>query len=408
MFNYQFVKNNYRFLLFGFILTFCSSFGQTFFIGIFNPYIREDLSLSHSEFGLIYSLATLLSSLSLIWIGKKIDDFKIIYFAIAVCLFLAFSSFFLTLVSNIILLFFAIYFLRLSGQGLMTHTASTSMAKFFDLNRGKALSISWLGLSLGEGFLPYLIIFLMKFYSWKIVWLGISIFILCLVVPSIFFILRFYKDGATEISDIKKQEVNHTIKNWTRSEVIRDSKFYFLLPAVLGPAFLSTGIFINQIYIFESKQWSMLMLAQGFTLYAIVSVITLAISGFLIDRFSAIKVLPFYLLPTMAAYTLVITSSWAFTPIVMMILIAMTNGTSSVLLTSTWSEIYGTKYLGGIRSITVSFFVFSTAIAPVLFGYLIDKQFTINQIFSMMLGYLILANALFLFKLKDYQPVKIA
>ena len=408
MLNYQFVKNNYRFLLFGFILTFCSSFGQTFFIGIFNPYIREDLNLSHSEFGLIYSLATLLSSFSLIWIGKKIDDFKIIYFAIAVCLFLAFSSFFLTLVSNIILLFFAIYFLRLSGQGLMTHTASTSMAKFFDLNRGKALSISWLGLSLGEGFLPYLIIFLMKFYSWKIVWLGISIFILSLVVPSVFFILRFYKDGATEVSDIKKQEVNHTIKNWTRSEVIRDSKFYFLLPAVLGPAFLSTGIFINQIYIFESKQWSMLMLAQGFTLYAIVSVITLAISGFLIDRFSAIKVLPFYLLPTMAAYTLVITSSWAFTPIVMMILIAMTNGTSSVLLTSTWSEIYGTKYLGGIRSITVSFFVFSTAIAPVLFGYLIDQQFTINQIFSMMLGYLILANALFLFKLKDYQPVKIA
>ena len=408
MLNYQFVKNNYRFLLFGFILTFCSSFGQTFFIGIFNPYIREDLNLSHSEFGLIYSLATLLSSFSLIWIGKKIDDFKIIYFAIAVCLFLAFSSFFLTLVSNIIILFFAIYFLRLSGQGLMTHTASTSMAKFFDLNRGKALSISWLGLSLGEGFLPYLIIFLMKFYSWKIVWLGISIFILSLVVPSVFFILRFYKDGATEVSDIKKQEVNHTIKNWTRSEVIRDSKFYFLLPAVLGPAFLSTGIFINQIYIFESKQWSMLMLAQGFTLYAIVSVITLAISGFLIDRFSAIKVLPFYLLPTMAAYTLVITSSWAFTPIVMMILIAMTNGTSSVLLTSTWSEIYGTKYLGGIRSITVSFFVFSTAIAPVLFGYLIDQQFTINQIFSMMLGYLILANALFLFKLKDYQPVKIA
>jgi len=143
-------------------------------------------------------------------------------------------------------------------------------------------------------------------------------------------------------------------------------------------------------------------------MYAIVSVITLAISGFLIDRFSAIKVLPFYLLPTMFAYVLVIFSGWTLVPITMMILIAMTNGTSSVLLTSTWSEIYGTKHLGGIRSITVSFFVFSTAIAPVLFGYLIDHQFSINQIFSMMLGYLILANLLFLFKLKDYKPVKIA
>ena len=406
MFNFQFVKNNFRFLLFGFILTFCSSFGQTFFIGIFNPFIRQDLSLSHSEFGTIYSLATLLSSFSLIWIGKKIDDFKIIYFAIAVCLFLSFAAFFLTLVTNIVLLFFAIYFLRLSGQGLMTHTASTSMAKFFDLNRGKALSISWLGLSLGEGILPYLIIFFMKFVSWKMIWMGLSIFLLCLVIPVVFFILQTYQDGTTEQSK-NKPIIDHQIKNWTRAEVLKDSKFYFLLPAVLAPAFLTTGIFINQIYIFESKNWSMLLLAQGFTLYAIVSVITLAISGFLIDRFSAIKVLPFYLLPTMSAYLLVIFSGWSLVPITMMILIAMTNGTSSVLLTSTWSEIYGTKHLGGIRSITVSFFVFSTAVAPILFGYLIDHQFSINQIFSMMLGYLILANLLFLFKLKDYQPVKI-
>ena len=407
MFNFQFVKNNFRFLLFGFILTFCSSFGQTFFIGIFNPFIRQDLSLSHSEFGMIYSLATLLSSFSLIWIGKKIDDFKIIYFAIAVCVFLSFAAFFLTLVTNIILLFFGIYFLRLSGQGLMTHTASTSMAKFFDLNRGKALSISWLGLSLGEGILPYLIIFFMKFVSWKMIWMGLSIFLLCLVIPVVFFILQTYQDGTTEQSK-NKPIIDHQIKNWTRAEVLKDSKFYFLLPAVLAPAFLTTGIFINQIYIFESKNWSMLLLAQGFTLYAIVSVITLAISGFLIDRFSAIKVLPFYLLPTMSAYALVIFSGWSLVPITMMILIAMTNGTSSVLLTSTWSEIYGTKHLGGIRSITVSFFVFSTAVAPVLFGYLIDHQFSINQIFSMMLGYLILANLLFLFKLKDYKPVKIA
>jgi len=388
-------------------LTFCSSFGQTFFIGIFNPFIRQDLNLTHSEFGLIYSLATLLSGFSLIWIGKKIDDFKIIYFSIFVCLFLAFATFFLTLVTNIILLFFAIYFLRLSGQGLMTHTASTSMAKFFDLNRGKALSISWLGLVAGEGFLPYLIIFIMKFYSWKIVWLGISIFVLCLVIPFIFFNLRNYVDGTTEKSGVKAS-VNHEIKNWTRSEVLRDLKFYCLLPAVLAPGFLTTGIFINQAYIFESKNWSMLFLAQGFTLYAAFSVIGLAVSGFLVDRFSAIKVLPFYLIPTMSAYLLVIFSNWTFTPLVMMMLIAMTNGTSAVLLTSTWSEIYGTKHLGGIRSITVSFFVFSTAIAPALFGYLIDHQFSINQIFSMMLGYLLFANLLLLVKFRDYKPVKIA
>jgi len=405
MFNFQFVKNNFRFLLFGFILTFCSSFGQTFFIGIFNPFIRQELDLSHSQFGLIYSLATVASAISLIWIGKKIDDVRILYFAIFTCVFLAFASFFITLVESVVFLFFALYFLRLSGQGLMVHTSSTSMAKFFDHNRGKALSVSWLGLSLGEGFLPYLIIFLMTLFSWKMIWLGISIFILCVIVPFVYFNLKDYVDGTTEKVEIKPI-INYEIKNWTRAEVLRDVKFYFLLPAVLAPGFLTTGIFINQVYIFESKEWSLLLLAQGFTFYAVFSVIALAVSGLLIDRFSAIKVLPFYLVPTMFSYLFVIYIDWSFTPIVMMILIAMTNGTSAVLLTSTWSEIYGTKYLGGIRSITVSLFVFSTAIAPVLFGYLIDHQFSMNQIFGLMLGYLIFANGLFLIKLKDYRPVQ--
>jgi MFS family permease len=405
MFNFQFIQNNFRFLLFGFILTFCSSFGQTFFIGIFNPFIRQELDLSHSEFGLIYSLATVASAISLIWIGKKIDDVRILYFAIFTCVFLAFASFFITLVESVVLLFFALYFLRLSGQGLMVHTSSTSMAKFFDHNRGKALSVSWLGLSLGEGFLPYLIIFLMTLFSWKMIWLGISIFILCVIVPFVYFNLKDYVDGTTEKVEIKPI-INYEIKNWTRAEVLRDVKFYFLLPAVLAPGFLTTGIFINQVYIFESKEWSLLLLAQGFTFYAIFSVIALAVSGLLIDRFSAIKVLPFYLVPTMFSYLFVIYIDWSFTPIMMMILIAMTNGTSAVLLTSTWSEIYGTKYLGGIRSITVSLFVFSTAIAPVLFGYLIDHQFSMNQIFGLMLGYLVFANGLFLIKLKDYRPVQ--
>ena len=405
MFNFQFIQNNFRFLLFGFILTFCSSFGQTFFIGIFNPFIRQELDLSHSEFGLIYSLATVASAVSLIWIGKKIDDVRILYFAIFTCVFLAFASFFITLVESVVLLFFALYFLRLSGQGLMVHTSSTSMAKFFDHNRGKALSVSWLGLSLGEGLLPYLIIFLMTLFSWKMIWLGISIFILCVIVPFVYFNLKDYVDGTTEKVEIKPI-INYEIKNWTRAEVLRDVKFYFLLPAVLAPGFLTTGIFINQVYIFESKDWSLLLLAQGFTFYAVFSVIALAVSGLLIDRFSAIKVLPFYLVPTMFSYLFVIYIDWSFTPIVMMMFIAMTNGTSAVLLTSTWSEIYGTKYLGGIRSITVSLFVFSTAIAPVLFGYLIDHQFSMNQIFGLMLGYLVFANGLFLIKLKDYRPVQ--
>ena len=48
--------------------------------------------------------------------------------------------------------------MRLSGQGLMSHTATTTISRFFEKTRGRALSTTWLGLSLAEFILPLLII----------------------------------------------------------------------------------------------------------------------------------------------------------------------------------------------------------------------------------------------------------
>ena len=402
MFNFKFLKSNFKYLLFGFLMTFCSSFGQTFFLGIFNPFIRQDLNLSHSEFGGIYSMATLVSSFSIIWLGKKIDDFKLRNFAIFVCLSLIFASIFISQLSGFIHLIFAIFFLRLFGQGLMSHTSSTAMARFFNKNRGKALGIAWLGLTFGEGILPGLVILLLNFIIWKEVWLVIAVFLLFFVMPSILFLLKNFEDNSVETDQLK---INLNIKNWTREEVLKDVKFYFLLPAVLCPPFLITGIFINQTFLFESLGWGISYLAPSFTAYAIFTLISLQVSGYLIDRFSAIKVLPFYLIPMMIGLIFSLLFKFSFSPVLLFIFIAITNGTANVLITSTWSEIYGTKHLGAIRSVTVAFMVFSTSLSPVLFGYLIDYGYSSQQIFLSMFLYAVLANLLFFIKIKSYKPV---
>jgi MFS-type transporter involved in bile tolerance (Atg22 family) len=98
-------------------MTFCSSFGQTFFLGIFNPFIRQDLNLSHSEFGGIYSIATLVSSLSIIWLGKKIDDFKLRNFAIFVCLSLFFCFYFYKSIIKPLTSYFCIIFFKVIWTG---------------------------------------------------------------------------------------------------------------------------------------------------------------------------------------------------------------------------------------------------------------------------------------------------
>ena len=81
-------------ILFGFIFTFFSSFGQSFFLGLFNSSIRDALSITHGQFGTIYASATLLSSLVIIWVGKKIDDIDIFKFGTLVTLLLSFSCYF--------------------------------------------------------------------------------------------------------------------------------------------------------------------------------------------------------------------------------------------------------------------------------------------------------------------------
>ena len=383
-------------------MTFCSSFGQTFFIGIFNPYIRQDLNLSHSEFGGIYSIATLISSIAIIWIGKKIDDFKLINFAIFVILSLLFSTVFMNQLTGYIHLIFAFFFLRLFGQGLMSHTSSTAMAKFFTTNRGKALGISWLGLTLGEGILPGLVTLLINIINWKQIWLIIAVFLLIIVLPLVIYLLNDFKDNSVENEELK---INLNIKNWTRLEVLKDVKFYFLLPAILCPPFLITGIFINQFFLFENFNWGANYIAPSFIAYAIFTLISLQISGFLIDRYSAIRVLPFYLIPMIFGFIISIILKFWISPLLFFIFIAITNGAANVLITSTWSEMYGTKHLGAIRSVTVSLMVFSTSLAPVLFGYLIDFGLSSKEIIYSMLLYTIFSNLLLLTKIKSYRPV---
>jgi len=402
MFKFKFIKFNFKYLFFGFLMTFCSSFGQTFFLGIFNPFIREDLNLSHSEFGGIYSIATLVSSLTIIWLGKKIDDFKLRNFAVFVCLSLFFAAALMSQLSGYIHLIFAIFFLRLFGQGLMSHTSSTSMAKIFNKNRGKALAISWLGLSFGEGILPALVIYLLNIFFWKTIWIIIAGFILIIIFPLVIYLLKNFK-----YSEVKEdeQKINFKIKHWTRKEVLKDVKFYFLLPAVLCPPFLITGIFINQIYLFENANWSLNFLGLSFTAYAITTVLSLQISGYLIDKFSAVKILPFYLIPLIFGFIVSILFKSTFSPILFFIFIAITNGTANVLMTSTWSEIYGTKNLGAIRSITISLMVFSTALSPFLFGFLIDFGLSSIKILSYMLFYTLFSNLLLVYKIRSYKPV---
>ena len=377
-------------IIFGFIFTFFSSFGQSFFLGLFNSSIRETLSITHGQFGSIYASATLLSSFLLIWVGKKIDDINIFRFALYVTLLLAFSCFFFSKISSIVFLFIAVFLMRFSGQGLMSHTATTTISRFFTKSRGKALSIGWFGLSTAEFILPVLIVYLLTLTAWQNIWLSISVLIL-FFLPFISFVLikNLNFDSREDVND--QNFVEKEIKNWTRVEVLKDYRFYIVCLNMLAMPWIATGVFVYQSYITESKEWGEFVIAQSFMAYSVLSVITLLGSGFLIDKFTSRKLLIFMNIPLLISMLVLFYLDISISAFIFLGLIGISNGLANVLGSSTWAEIYGVKYIGSIKALTTALMVFSTAFGTALFGLLIDKGFTIEQIAVISFVYIFLS-----------------
>ena len=393
-------------ILFGFIFTFFSSFGQSFFLGLFNSSIRDALSITHGQFGSIYASATLLSSIILVWFGKKIDDINILKFSYLVIILLAFSCFFFSKISSVYYLFLAILFMRFSGQGMMSHTASTTISRFFTKSRGKALSTSWFGLSTSEFILPVLIIYLLTIYEWRDIWIVISLIVILFLPIISFFLVRNLNLESRETNNLENKG-NNKIKDWKRIEVLKDYRFYIISANMLAMPWIATGTFVYQSFILESKNWGPYIIAQSFMVYSIMSVITLFVSGFLIDKFTSRKILIYMNLPLLLATIVIIYFNNPLTAFIFLGLIGISNGFANVLGSSTWAEIYGVKHIGSIKALTTALMVFSTAFGTAFFGILIDRGFSIEEI-AVISGIYITLSLILLFIIRSkLNPVKL-
>ena len=386
-------------IIFGFIFTFFSSFGQSFFLGIFNPSIRNELSITHGQFGTIYASATLVSSFLLIWVGKKIDDVNSLKFALFVILLLSISSFFFSKISSIYFLFIAIFLMRFSGQGMMSHTATTIISRYFTKSRGKALSTGWFGLSTAEFILPVFMIYLLGITDWKNIWIYISIIVL-IFLPAVSFLLINNLKLESRETLLEKDNKEQNIKNWTRSEVLKDYRFYIICSNMLAMPWIATGVFVYQSFILSSKGWGPYIIAQSFMAYSIFSLITLFLSGFLIDKFTSRKLLIYMNIPLLLSAIVLFYFKSPISSFVFLGLIGISNGFANVLGSSTWAEIYGVKHIGAIKALTTALMVFATAFGTALFGILIDKGLSIESI-SVVSGTYIFLSIVLLFIIRD-------
>jgi len=299
----------------------------------------------------------------------------------------------------VIFLFIAIFLMRFSGQGLMSHTATTTISRYFTKSRGKALSSCWFGLSTAEFILPVLIVYLLTITTWQNIWISISILVLIFLPITSFVLIKKLNFDSREDTN-EKDFKDQSIKQWKRIEVLKDYRFYIICLNMLAMPWIATGVFVYQSFITESKDWGTFIIAQSFMVYAVLSVVTLLVSGFLIDKFTSRKLLIFMNIPLLFSALVLIFFDSPITAFVFLGLIGISNGLANVLGSSTWAEIYGVKHIGSIKALTTALMVFSTAFGTALFGLLIDKGYTIEQIALVSFVY-IFTSIIFLFFVRN-------
>ncbi len=389
---WRLLQNSGSMVCFGLLTVFVGNFGQTFFISWYGADIQRALGLSATVYGAAYSAATLAGAVAIMFSGVVIDRMPLQRFVNLVGLGLVLAALLMWRVNSIATLLLALFLLRFCGQGLMPHTAMTAMGRYFSWNRGKAISIAGSGVPLGEILLPAVAVASIGLFGWQRSWLLVALVIPLVFLPVLQLLLR--RAGPGEADADARTESQHDTIDGSRRTLLADARFWRASPLLLGPPFIITGLFIHQGFILAEKNWSAPLFASAFMVYGAMHWLASLMTGALVDRYAATSLLWLLGLPFALglATGALLTGSWV--SYLMMTALGLGLGMAGTIFNALWVEVYGTKNLGGIRSLATSLAILSASASPALLGFLIDRGMSAETMLLSMAAYIFSAMLL--------------
>lgn len=365
----RYLLDNATWLGAGVLLTFLSSFGQTFFISIFAGEIRAEFGLGHGAWGGLYTLGTTLSAIVMIWAGGLTDILRVRVLGPAVLAGLALAALAMALNTWLLLLPVVIFLLRLLGQGMSTHLAVVAMARWFTVTRGKALSIASIGYAIGEALLPLIFVAAMVYLDWRWLWV-VAAGMTALGIPVLMRLLREERTPQSLASG--SSAIGMQGRHWSRRDALFDPLFWFIVPAVLAPSAFITAFFFHQVYFAEVKGWQHIQLVALFPVFTGVSLLSMFAAGWALDKWGTARIMPFYQLPMAVGFVVLSMTESISGATIGLVFLGLTVGANSTLPSAFWAEFYGTRHIGAIKALAAAVMVLGSAIGPGLTGVLID------------------------------------
>ncbi len=395
----RFLKEHARVIGLGFLLTFVSSLGQTFFIGQFKESLLAAIpTLTHGSYGQWYAAATLTSAACLAYVGRRIDDLDLRLYTVLVCVGLALACLGMSFASGLATLVPALFGLRLFGQGLLGHIANTATVRYIEKGRGRALSLVNLGSPGGEAVLPIAVVALLARFEWRMCWRLSALLVVVCVIPTVLAFLRGHgarhQEWRLDIEEKERRGVIDATRQWTAREVLVSPGFLRIVPALLALPFIATGLLFHQDVLKSSMGWSDAAFAMSFMAYSIAQVGGAPIVGGWVDSVGAGRLLPFLTVPVATALCIVSIVEGAYASTILMAGLGLSSGIAFSVVGSVLAERYGVRHAGAIRSQLSVLMVVSTALSPPLVGAWIDAGHSMRTVTASFAGCAVLAALL--------------
>jgi MFS family permease len=376
-----FLRANARFLSFGFTTNMCLAVGQTYFVSLFNTAIQRDLALNHGQMASLYGAATVIGAVGIAPAGRLLDAVDLRLFMTLVIVLTAGSCVAMAEATSVPVLFLAMVGVRFFAGTVLGVSAQATMARYFDLERGRAAAIANMGYTASYAVFPFVVTALIAAYGWRTAWGFFAAAFILLVLPLTLHQLRGHGDRhrryLARLADSAAVETVGARSHFTLGEVLRDGRFYMIMPGLLAVPCLLFTFQYHQLALVQEKGWPLQTFAAAYLLFSAVSFVANVAAGAIVDRFGSRGLMTSYLWPLIPALAVVAWADGAWAIPVYMVCSALTFGFNLVTGITIWSDLYGTRHIGAIRGFNAALNTLVASLGMALAGWLIDRGVTL-------------------------------
>lgn len=385
------------------LVFFFSAPGQTYSISVFID--TMPFNVTQTQVSLFYSVATLISGVSLLFMGGLIDRLGHRKMTLIVGSLLMVTLFFNSFAGTFLAFGFSFFFLRFFGQGSLTLIPSSLVPQWFDKQKATALSVAQIGGLIATLMIPWVNVTLINAIGWANAWRVWAGLIGIVFMPLVYFTMVNRPSDLGLIIENAEPQDPYTLavedakikrESRTLNEAIKTREFWILGLVSAIPSMFTTGLTFHIYTIMRLKNVAEPEAAILIGLLALPALFMPLLAKAVIDRFALKWTIRLSVFGIILAMGVLNALTGFISALLFMIAYGIVIAMLQLSLNVSWPSYFGRYHLGSIRGAATVFMVIGSALGPLPFGLSYDLTGGYTRV---ILGMMIFTSVIFILTL---------